>query len=253
MGIVLKNEAQIDIIRQACQIAAETHQILEKMIAPGISTGELDRVAAEFIFGKGATPSFKGYKGYPAAICVSVNNEVIHGIPGLRRLKQGDIVSIDIGAYYKGFHGDCARTYPVGNISAEARDLIDRTRESFFKGIEFARPGMHLHQISEAIQKHVEAHGLSVVRDFVGHGIGKILHEEPQIPHYKPKGRGPLLQKGMTLCIEPMINLGTYEVEVLDDGWTVVTKDDRCSAHYENTILITDSDPEILTKAAGLL
>ncbi len=247
MAIPIKNAEQIKHMRAASAIVARAHELLEKKIREGVTTKELNDIAEKYILSEGAIPSFKGYNGYPASICVSVNEEVIHGIPGLRRLKSGDIVGIDIGAYKNGFHGDAARTYAIGAVSPEIEKLIRVTRESFFEGIKYARHGNHLHEISSAIQKYAEANGFSVVRDFVGHGVGKVMHEEPQIPNYKPPSRGPRLSKGMTLAIEPMVNLGGYDVIVLDDGWTVVTKDKSYSAHYENTILITDGEPELLT------
>ena len=253
MGIFIKNREQIALMRKANHIVAETHAMLERNIRPGVTTGELDRLADEFIRSNDAAPSFLGQpsmvgdRPFPASICVSVNEEVIHGIPGLRRLKEGDIVSIDIGAIYRGFHGDAARTFAVGRVSAEHAKLLDVTRASFFEGIRFAKTNVHLHQISGAIQDHVEGFGFSVVRDFIGHGIGRQMHEAPEIPNFRPKNRGPRLSPGMTLAVEPMVNMGTYEIEILDDDWTVVTKDRKYSAHYENTILITDGEPEILS------
>jgi methionyl aminopeptidase len=234
-------------MRNASQIVARTHELLEKAVRPGITTKELDKIAEDYIRSQGATPSFKGYHGFPASICASINDEIIHGIPGLRKLKNGDIISIDIGAYINGFHGDAARTHAVGDISAESQKLIDVTRESFFEGIKFAKEGHHLHEISEAIQIYVEKNSFSVVREYVGHGIGRAMHEDPPVPHYKQANRGPKLQKGMVLAIEPMVNMGTYEIKTLDDGWTVTTKDKKYSAHYENTVVITDGEPEILT------
>lgn len=248
MAILIKNDQQIELMREAGKIVALTHQLLEREIKAGMTTLELDRIAEAFIKSKDAIPSFKGYNGYPASICVSINSEVVHGIPNShRKIMEGDVVSIDIGAIYKGYHGDAARTHGIGNISEEAKHLIKVTEESFYEGIKLAKAGNHLHQISEAIQKHVESNGCSVVRDLVGHGIGKDMHEEPQIPNYKPIGRGPKLQKGMVLAIEPMVNAGRYEVRVLEDDWTVVTLDKSLSAHYENTIVITEDGYELLT------
>lgn len=247
MPIIIKNNDQVERMRAAGKIVAMTHELLEKELRPGITTRELDKIAHEFIISKGAYPSFKDYNGFPASICISVNDEVIHGIPGARKLKSGDIVSIDIGALKDGYHGDSARTLPVGEISEEAKRLIDVTKQSFFEGVKFAKKGNHLHDISAAIQNYVEANGFSVVRDYVGHGVGKKLHEAPQIPNYRPKSRGPRLTPGMTLAIEPMVNIGTHEIELLDDGWTVLTADNKCSAHYENTVLITDGECEFLT------
>ncbi len=247
MAITIKNEKQIEYMRIAGRITGEVLNLLETKVCAGISTLELDRIAEDYIRKQGAVPSFKGYGGFPATICASVNEEIIHGIPSKRTLKDGDIISIDVGAYINGFHGDAARTFPVGEISDEAKKIIDVTKQSFFEGIKFAKSGNHLHQISGAVQEYVEANGFSVVRDYVGHGVGSEMHEAPQIPNYKVNSRGPRLCKGMTLAIEPMVNAGDYRVKVLADKWTVVTKDKRLSAHYENTILITDGEPEILT------
>jgi methionyl aminopeptidase len=218
------------------------------MIKPGVTTLELDQAVEALIRDAGATPTFKGYSGYPKSICTSVNEEVVHGIPSKRKLCEGDIVSVDIGATFKGYVGDAARTHPVGKISSEADKLIKITRESFFKGIEFAREGYRLSDISNAIQTYVEANGFSIVRDFVGHGVGSKMHEDPPIPNYGQKGRGPRLRAGMTLAIEPMVNVGTYEVRILDDEWTVVTLDGKLSSHYEHSVLITGTgEPELLT------
>jgi methionyl aminopeptidase len=249
MAITIKNKAQIDLMRAANQIVARTHSLLEGFVKPGITTGELDRIAEEYILSQGAYPAFKGYGDppFPAATCISVNEEVIHGIPGIRKLNVGDIVSIDIGTFINGYHGDAARTHAVGAISEERRKLIYATRLSFFNGIKFARAGRHLNEIGSAIQDTVESYGYSVVEQFVGHGIGKKLHEDPQIHNYRQAARGPRLYPGMTLAIEPMVNEGTGEVKILNDKWTVVTKDKKCSAHYENTILVTDGEPEILS------
>lgn len=252
--IIVKSQREIDLMRKAGHIVAMAHRRIEELIAPGITTRELDRAAEEVILKLGGIPSFKGvpnpYGGpdFPASICASVNHEVIHGIPNDIPLKEGDIVSIDIGAIYEGYHGDAARTYEVGNVSPEAKRLIAVTRESFFKGIEMAREGMRVRDISRAIQQYVEQNGYSVVRDFVGHGIGREMHEEPQIPNFVTRERGPRLQKGMTLAIEPMVNEGHWAVDVLSNKWTVVTKDGKLSAHYENTIVITGNEPEILTE-----
>lgn len=247
MAIIIKSEEQIEKMRVAGGILKRLWGILEAEIRPGITTLELDKIAEDYILSQGAKPSFKGYGGFPGTICASVNNEIIHGIPSLRKLRDGDIISIDMGSYIGGYHGDCARTFPVGKISAEDQKLIDVTRQSFFEGIKFAREGCHLYEISVAVQKHVEENGFSVVRDYVGHGIGRNLHEDPAIPNYRQVGRGPMLQKGMVLAIEPMVNAGTFKLEVLDDGWTAVTADGRNAAHYENTIVITEGEPELLT------
>jgi len=252
MAIIVKNNEQIAFMRESNQIVARTHELLEKYIRAGITTQELDVIADDYIRSQDAIPSFKGYvgsasSGFPGSICVSVNEEVIHGIPGLKKLKDGDIVSIDIGAVKNGYHGDAARTFKVGEVSEIKEKLIEVTRSSFFKAIEYAKAGRHLHEICAAVQETAEAGGFSVVRDFVGHGVGRQMHEEPQIPNYKQAGRGPRLYKGMTLAIEPMLNEGTYEVVVLKDHWTVVTRDRKCSAHYENTIAVTDGAPDILS------
>lgn len=248
MAVIIKNEKQIEYMREAGRILAIVHEELEKFIRPGISTLDIDRKGKEIIDGFHCIPSFLNYEGYPASICVSVNDEVVHGIPTKKRiLKEGDIVSLDAGVIYKGYHSDAARTWPVGKISAEDQKLIDVTKQSFYEGIKFAKAGRHLHEISRAIQKYVESNGFSVVRDLVGHGVGANLHEDPQVPNFKPIGRGILLQPGMTLAIEPMVNAGKKEVWWLDDDWTVVTQDGSKSAHYENTILITEGEPEILS------
>lgn len=247
MAIPIKSEQQIQFMRQAGQITAQLHLLLETEVRPGITTKYLDEIAEEFIRSKGAVPSFKGYGGFPGTICASVNEEVIHGIPGNRKLQEGDIISIDTGAYINGFHSDAARTVAVGTVSPEAQKLIDVTKQSFFEGIKYAKAGNHLHEISAAIGNYAESFGYSVVRDYVGHGVGRNLHEEPQIPNYSVPSRGPRLCKGMVLAIEPMINIGTFRVKVLSNDWTVVTNDKKLSAHYENTVLITDGEPELLT------
>jgi methionyl aminopeptidase len=247
MGIFIKNDEQIAWMRKASRICKETHELLATHIRPGITTKELDEIAVEFIHSKGATPSFMGYRGFPAAICTSVNEQVIHGVPGLRKLKNGDIVGIDIGVCVKRFHGDAARTFAVGAVSDRHRRLIEVTERSFFKAMQYARHGCHLHEMSAAIDEYVTEHGFSVVRDWCGHGIGRQVHEDPSIPHTKQKNRGPRLAAGMTLAIEPMVNAGTHELRTNDDTWTVVTKDGKFSAHYENTVLITEGEPEIMT------
>lgn len=248
MAIHIKNSSEIEKMREAGRLVATTHELLEKNIRVGISTFELDQLAENFIREHGATPSFLGYSGYPASICASVNDEVVHGIPDKKRiLKDGDIISVDVGAYLNGYHGDAARTHVVGNASPEALKLIEVTKQSFYEGLKFVKAGNHLHEISAAIQKYVEANGFSVVRDLVGHGIGQEMHEEPQIPNYKPMGRGPKLQAGMVLAIEPMVNIGRYDVRVLADDWTIVTLDGSLSAHYENTVLVTADGYELLT------
>lgn len=246
--IILKSKKEIELIREAGKIVAYAHEMVREAVKPGVSTFELDLIAYKAILKHGATPSFKGYHGFPGSICASKNEVVVHGIPKKSDiLKEGDIISIDIGACYKGYHGDAAKTHPVGIISEEDSILINETRASFYKGIEQALIGKRLSDISHAIQSHVEDYNLSVVREFVGHGIGQSLHEDPQIPNYGPPDRGPRLESGMVLAIEPMINQGTYKVQVLEDGWTVVTMDKKKSSHYEHTIAITDNGPDILT------
>ncbi len=250
--IYIKNEHELESMRQACRITAAARALAGEMVRPGISTKMIDKAVHDYIVKQGAKPSFLHYHGYPASVCISVNDTVIHGIPGGYILKEGDIVSIDVGAYYKGFHGDCAATFPCGRISDDAQRLIDVTRQSFFEGIKFAKQGHRVSDISHAVQAYVEANGYSVVRAFVGHGVGAELHEAPEVPNFGAAGHGPRLLKGMTLAIEPMVNAGTYDVRVLKDGWTTVTADGKLSAHYENTVLITDGEPEILTVSEGL-
>jgi len=236
-------------MRDAGKILAEVHEKLAEIIAPGITSLEIDRKGEELIRNAGCIPSFKGYEGYPASICVSINDEVVHGIPSKEHhLFDGDIVSLDAGVIYKGYQSDAARTHGVGTIDAEAKRLIEVTKESFFRGIAFAKAGNRLYDISAAIQRYVESQGFSVVRDLVGHGIGTEMHEEPEIPNFKPRfGRGIRLKAGMTLAIEPMVNAGSYDVWMLEDDWTIVTQDGSNAAHYENTILVTDGEPEILS------
>ena len=250
--IVIKNEQELECMRRACKITAAARALAGEMVRPGVSTKEIDKAVYDFIVAQGAKPSFLNYGGFPASTCISVNNCVIHGIPDGYILKDGDIVSIDVGAYYKGFHGDCAATYPCGTISAEAQKLINVTKQSFFEGLRFATQGHRVSDISHAIQTYVESNGFSVVRSFVGHGVGRQLHEEPEVPNFGRAGHGPRLLRGMTLAIEPMVNVGVYDVRVLKDGWTVLTADGKLSAHYENTVLITDGEPEILTVTEGL-
>ena len=250
--IIIKNGHEIEAMRQACRITAAARALAGEMVRPGVTTREIDKAVHDYIVGQGAKPSFLNYNGFPASACISVNSTVIHGIPGGYVLKDGDIVSIDVGAFYKGFHGDCAATFPCGTICAEAQKLIDVTKQSFFEGIRFATRGHRVSDISHAIQTYVESNGFSVVRSFVGHGVGAQLHEAPEIPNYGNPGRGPRLLPGMTIAVEPMVNVGTYDVRILKDGWTVVTQDGKLSAHYENTVLITDGEPEILTVTEGL-
>ncbi|WP_226620310.1 type I methionyl aminopeptidase [Cytobacillus firmus] len=247
--IICKTPRELEIMREAGRIVALTHQELKKHIAPGITTRELDVIADRFIRKYDAIPSFKGYNGFRGSICASVNDELVHGIPGGRVLNDGDIISIDIGAKYNGYHGDSAWTYAVGQIDEESGRLMDVTEESLYKGLEEAKPGERLSNISHAIQTYAESNGFSIVREYVGHGVGQDLHEDPQIPHYGPPNRGPRLKPGMVLAIEPMVNAGSRYVKTLTDNWTVVTVDGKRCAHYEHTIAITESGYEILTKA----
>lgn len=246
--IICKTPRELEIMKEAGYIVALTHQELQKYISPGISTIELDSIAETCIRRHGATPSFKGYNGFPGSICASVNEELVHGIPSDRRLKEGDIISVDIGAYYKGYHGDSAWTYAVGRIVPETEKLLEVTEESLYVGLGEAKPGEHLSDISHAIQTYVESNGFSIVREYVGHGVGQNLHEAPQIPHYGPPGKGPLLKPGMVLAIEPMVNAGRRYVKTLEDNWTVITQDGKMCAHFEHTIAITETGFDILTK-----
>ncbi|MED4171730.1 type I methionyl aminopeptidase [Halalkalibacterium halodurans] len=247
--IICKTERELEIMREAGRIVALTHQEIKPHIQPGITTKKLDEIAETFIRSHGATPSFKGYNGFTGSICASVNEELVHGIPGNRVLKEGDIISVDIGAKYNGYHGDSAWTYAVGNISDEDQDLLDVTETSLYKGLEQAKAGARLSDISHAIQSYAEPRGYAIVREYVGHGVGQNLHEDPQIPHYGPPGKGPRLKPGMVLAIEPMVNAGSRYVRTLSDNWTVVTVDGKKCAHFEHTIAITDTGYEILTKA----
>lgn len=253
--ILLKSKVEIQMMRRAGEVVALAHQKIKETIAPGICTYELDRIVEEIIRSNGAIPSFKGYKShikgaidFPASICASINEQVVHGIPDKKPLKDGDIVSIDIGAFKSDFHGDAARTYSVGQISQTAQNLISATKQSFYEGMKFAVEGYRINDISCAIQDYVEKHGYSVVREYVGHGIGREMHEPPQIPNYRCKVRGPRLREGMALAIEPMVNVGKCDVKLLKNNWTVVTSDGSLSAHYENTIIISGNEPIILTK-----
>lgn len=252
MSIVIKSDREIDLMRQAGKITAAARSVARQMIEPGVTTKAINKEVFNFIKKSGAEPTFLGYGGFPASACISVNDQVIHGIPGKRRIEEGDIVSIDVGATYKGYVGDCAGTYPCGKCSDEALRLIAATRQSFFEGIKYARQGCRISDISAAVQAYAESQGYSVVREYVGHGVGAKMHEEPEVPNFGHPGHGPRLIKGMTIAVEPMVNAGGYEVRVLPDGWTVVTADGSLSAHYENTILITDGEPEILTMADDL-
>lgn len=246
--INVKSSKEIELMRIAARLTGETLNLLKEHIKPGISTAELDRIAENYLKKNNATPTFKGYGGFPGSVCASVNEQVIHGIPSKKViLKEGDIISLDFGACYKGYNGDAARTYPVGKISEDAEKLIKVTEESFFKGLEFCKPGCRISDISHAIQEYAEKFGYGVVREYVGHGVGRELHESPEIPNYGNPGRGPRLVNGMTIAVEPMINMGDYRVRTLSNEWTVVTLDGCLSAHYENTILITKGEPEVLT------
>lgn len=247
MAVHIKTREQIEKMRIAGEILAKLDEVLTKEIKPDVTTKQLESIAEKFIRSQGAIPSFKGYGGFPGSICTSVNDEIVHGIPSERKLKQGDIISVDMGSYIGGYHADAARTYAVGEITPELQKLIDVTKQSFFEGIQYAKQGCHLNQIGVAIQKYVEQNGFSVVREYVGHGIGRKLHEDPSVANYKEQRKGILLKKGMTLAIEPMVNMGSYQLKVLKDGWTAVTRDGLCAAHYENTVVITNGEPEILT------
>lgn len=246
--IELKNASQLDKMRKAGQVVAETLALMREMARPGVTTQDLDLAAENYIRSQGAIPAFKGYNGFPATLCTSINEQVVHGIPGLRPLESGDIISIDCGAILDGYVGDSALTLPIGDISDELQKLLQVTNESLMLGIAQAQLGNRLYDISHAVQTHVEANGFSVVRDYVGHGIGRAMHEDPQLPNFGKPGRGPRLEVGMALAIEPMVNMGTYEVQTLENHWTVVTKDRRPSAHFEHTVAITENGPEILTR-----
>lgn len=252
--IIIKTPREIELMRQAGKITAGARSIARQAIRAGVTTKQIDKCVYDYIVKCGAIPTFLGYDGFPGSACISINEEVIHGIPGTRAVRNGDIVSVDVGATFKGYIGDCAGTYPCGEISDEAKKLIEVTRQSFFEGIKFAKEGYRISDIGCAIQEYVESNGFSVVRDFVGHGVGHEMHEDPEVPNYKEKrriaGRGnPRLVKGMTIAIEPMVIMGDYPIEILDNDWTVVSRDRTLSAHYENTIAITDGEPEILTIA----
>ena len=245
--IPVKNERELVIMRKACKITAAARALAGEMVRPGVTTKQIDKAVYEFILSQGAKPTFLGYGGFPASTCISVNEVIIHGIPGNRVLKEGDNVSVDVGADIGGFHGDCAATYPCGKISEEAQRLIDVTRQSFFEGFAQAREGNRISDISHAVQAYVEANGFSVVREYVGHGVGRNMHEAPEIPNYGAPGHGPKLLRGMTIAVEPMVNAGGAAVRVMPDGWTVKTQDGSLAAHYENTILITAGEAELLT------
>jgi methionyl aminopeptidase len=246
--IIIKTEPELEKMGKSGEVLREAFSILEKMIRPGVTTAELDVAAEEFMRSKGGVPAFKGYQGYPATICASINEQVVHGIPGPRTLEEGDIVGIDMGVVLEEFYSDATRTYPVGEISEEAARLIRVTSESLDRGIEQAVPGNHLSDISHAIQQHAESQGYSIVRALVGHGIGRRMHEEPQIPNFGPPGKGPELQAGMVLAIEPMVNVGTHDVLTLEDKWTFVTVDGKLSCHFEDTVAVTENGPRIMTR-----
>ena len=245
--ISLKSPREIEAMRKAGRLTAQARALAGSMVRPGVTTHEIDTAVRKFIESHGAKPSFLGYSGFPGSACISINEEVIHGIPGPRKLKEGDIVSVDVGAFLDGFHGDCAATFACGQVSDEAMHLIHVTEQGFWEGIKLARSGNRVYDISHAVQQYVEASGCSVVRDFVGHGVGAKLHEPPEVPNFGPAGHGPRLQPGMTIAVEPMVCAGDWRVKVLKDGWTTVTADGSLAAHYENTILITDGEPEVLT------
>lgn len=246
--ISIKSPREIELLRVAGEITGSTHNYLKPFIKPGITTKELDKLAEDYIIKRGATPSFKGYDGFPGTICASINEEVVHGIPGNRKLKEGDIISIDIGACYKGYHGDSAWTYPVGKISKEKEYLLEHTEKSLFEGLSVIKDRIHVGDIGNAVSKYAEAHNLSVVRELVGHGVGTNVHEEPDVPNFGKEGTGPVLKEGMVIAVEPMLNLGTREIFILDDDWTIVTGDEKPSAHFEHTVLITKDGYEILTR-----
>ena len=253
MPITVKSSREIELMTEAGRILEIVHKELEKALHPGMTTKAIDRLGEEIIRSYGCIPSFLDYNGYPASICVSVNDEVVHGLPSEHRIiREGDIVSLDAGVIYKGYHSDAARTHCVGEVSKEAQDLVRVTRECFFEGIKYAKEGNHLFDISGAIGRYAEERGYGVVRDLCGHGIGTALHEAPEIPNYEMKRKGVLLKAGMTLAIEPMINIGGWEVDWMDDDWTVVTRDHSLSAHYENTVLITENEPKLLSLTEGI-
>lgn len=246
--IIRKSEREVELMREAGRIVALVHERFAKEVKPGVTTKQLNKIAEDIIIKHGATPSFKGYGGFPATVCASVNQVLIHGFPNDKPLVEGDIVSLDVGACYKGYHGDSGWTYAVGTISPEAKQLMEVTENSLFKGLEIVKPGVHLSDVSHAIQEYVESYGYSVPIEFTGHGIGSNLHEDPPIPNYGRPGRGPILKEGMALAIEPMVNLGERYTKTLSDGWTVETIDQKITAHYEHTIVVTTDGYEILTK-----
>lgn len=246
--ITIKSEREIELLKKAGEIVGQTHHYLEKYIKPGITTRELDRLAEEYILSVGATPSFKGLYGFPGSICISVNEEVVHGIPGDRVLKDGDIVTLDIGACWKGYHGDSAWTYPVGKISKKKQELLKHTEEALFEGLSVIKEGCRVGDIGYAVEQYANKYKLGVVKELVGHGVGSKVHEEPDVPNYGKKGTGPVLKAGMVIAVEPMLNMGTADIFMLDDDWTIITADDLPSAHYEHTVLVTKEGYTILTK-----
>ncbi len=246
--ISIKSEEEVELLRIAGEITGSTHNYLKPYIKPGITTLELDKLAEDYILSRGATPSFKGYDGFPGTVCASINNEVVHGIPSGRTLKEGDIITLDIGACWKGYHGDSAWTYAVGEISDKKKYLLEHTEKSLFKGLEAIHDGCHVGDIGYAVSKYAKEHGLGVVRELVGHGVGTDVHEEPDVPNYGARGTGPVLKEGMVIAVEPMLNLGTRKVYILEDGWTIITADGKPSAHFEHTVLVTKDGYEILTR-----
>ncbi len=246
--ISIKSSREIELLRVAGEITGSTHNFLKPYIKPGITTKELNDLAENYIKSRGASPSFKGYDGFPAAICTSINNEVVHGIPSNRKLKEGDIISLDIGACYKGYHGDSAWTYPVGKIDDKKKYLLEHTEKSLYKGLEAIHDGCHVGDIGYAVSKYASEHNLAVVRELVGHGVGNDVHEDPDVPNYGARGTGPVLKEGMVIAVEPMLNLGTRKIYILDDDWTIITADDKPSAHFEHTVLVTKDGYEILTR-----
>lgn len=246
--ITIKSEREIELMRKAGSIVGDTHHYLEKFIKPGITTKELDKLANDYIIKSGATPSFKNLYGFPGTICISINEEVVHGIPSSRKLKEGDIVTLDIGACYKGYHGDSAWTYPVGKVSKEIEELLKETEESLFAGLSVIKPGNRIGDIGYAVSEVANKYHLGVVKELVGHGVGNEVHEDPDVPNYGKQGTGPILKEGMTIAVEPMLNLGTADIYQLDDDWTIVTADNLPSAHFEHTVLVTKDGYEILTK-----
>ena len=246
--ITIKSEREIELMRKAGSIVGDTHHYLEKFIKPGITTKELDKLANDFIIKSGATPSFKNLYGFPGTICISINEEVVHGIPSSRKLKDGDIVTLDIGACYKGYHGDSAWTYPVGKITKEIQELLNETEEALFSGLSVIKPGARIGDIGYAVSEVASKYNLGVVKELVGHGVGSEVHEDPDVPNYGKQGTGPILKEGMTIAVEPMLNMGTADIYQLDDDWTIVTADDLPSAHFEHTVLVTKDGYEILTK-----